>query len=145
MAWHSPVWSARTSRSDEREGDLVGQEHAPFGQCEVAVPPLQEALLEVRGGSRGIDPVDTDALARPQAERDPFEAKLAGVELLLASDRGPFGPDFHEVLDRRPDVPPPAVVAERVRTGPETEIRTAPPVAEVVHALEPRLRPVRDL
>src|SRR3990170_5808266 len=70
---------------------------------------------------------------------------IGRLEAFLAPDGEPPSLDGLEVLLRRADVPPPPAVAVRMRACAEPPVRPALPVAEVMDALEPRLRPVRDL
>ena len=74
-----------------------------------------------------------------------LEVGVGGLEALLAADRELAALDAGHVLLGRAGVPPAMVLAVGVRAGAQSQVRPALPVPEVVPALEPRLRPVRDL
>ena len=115
------VGDALALSSEECQGDLVGEEHPPLGENEVAVPALQQPRLEVGLRLHEIDRVDRDTVTSPKPERHSFEAKLLGVQKLVPCGRGQAPAHGLVVLQRRADVPPSPSVAMRMGRAPDAE------------------------
>ena len=84
--------------------------------------------LSRNGSARSrVDPRRRDALQDPQAQEHLLEVGVRRLEPLVAAERQLARLDARHVLLGRTDVPPAAVVAERVRAGAEPEVRRAAP------------------
>src|SRR5262249_10198477 len=129
----------------ETEDEFVQEEHPALGGYERPEVVGEQSALDVALVPLGVEPGRGHALEDPELQEDLLQVRIRRFERLAATDGQLTASEHLDVGLGRTHVPPPDVVAIRMRPGAEPDVRSALPVPEVVEALEPRARPVRDL